>query len=280
MTQSALIAVTPGTRPRRLRRVTPKRSVDAVVIRRLLELHAVPNPSILDCGGNEGRMWKGLPYERTTLDRDSSFKPDVVGSWNDLPVLFPTQRFDVIVWDPPHMPNQGRTSMGGKWTKAFGLGGDELRGYKNIHHLFHPFLIAAREVLVPRTGVVLAKIADIVHADERQWSDLAFIRSARDEHGFIPCDRRLGSSLSPPPNHQRQFHEPSLTFWIVLHNGRVCRGPGIDRFMTCHLCRLPMKASRRDKKTCSPRCRKAFERRQKRAQDQETEGRLNGRRQS
>jgi hypothetical protein len=240
---------------------TTRRSVDALTIRRLLELHAVKNPSILDCGANDGRMWKGLAYKRTTLDRDASFKPDVVGDWNDLPSLsLPEPFYDVLTIDFPHMSDTGRSAMGGTWQRMYGLGGDDLKGRPNIHHLYPGFLEAAKAVLVPNTGVILAKIADQVHADQRHWSDLAFVEAARAA-GFVVCDRALGSSISPPNQAKDQYHMPSLTFWIVLHNGKLCRGPGAPRFLTCQICDLPMRGSRRDKKTCSDTHRRALARR-------------------
>src|SRR5436305_626016 len=91
------------------RRVGPYRP-DSVLLGRdrhplglFLRLHAAPSPRLLDCTSNAGVMWKGTPHRPLRMDIDPSFDLDVVGDFRRMP--FPDAAFDLVVFDPPHLPH-------------------------------------------------------------------------------------------------------------------------------------------------------------------------------
>lgn len=206
----------------------------------LLRLHAVPEPRILDCTANRGRMWKGLPFTPHRLDRDPALFEqgftDTVADFRALP--FGPAEFDVLVFDPPHIPDNAGAFSGvnaargydasQRWTDKFGTGAADLAG-PNVSHLFAPFLAQARRVLVPDTGIVLAKIADQVHQSAYQWQHVDLILAAR-EAGFTACDLVIRVAHSRggliDPRWQHVYHVRSIhTFWLALRNGPSCCNP-------------------------------------------------------
>ena len=211
--------------------MTKPRSVllgrDPAVLDILLPMHARPEPRILDVTYGEGVMWKGLAYKPVRMDIDTTKDVDEVGSFLDIP--FPDASFDVVVFDPPHLPNAGSTekSLSGNaapYRQAYGLGvTDTLRSGDHVGQLFAPFLLEARRVL-SADGIVLAKIADLVHNHLYQWQHVDYIQAVRCA-GLTPCDvmiksdpsaGRLQSGRWQNVHHLRRAH----TYWIVARKGR------------------------------------------------------------
>jgi hypothetical protein len=228
---------------------------DLHLVRALLGLHAVSNPRILDASYGRGGIWRGLPYKPTRLDARELADVDVVGNWNALASLFPPASFDVVVWDPPHVTDAGSGIVGADdWADRYGTLSPGLKG-ASIAPLFAPFLEAARAVLQPATGIVLAKIADQVHDERRQWTFVDLVLAARVA-GFTSCDYAVKPHSSPTdPKWKNAFHLRSPTFWLVLRNGPSCHGPGVGRLRICVVDGIAFKAKRRDAMTCSDRCR-------------------------
>jgi hypothetical protein len=135
-------------------------------------------------------------------------------------------------------------------------GAEDLDG-PNIIPLFRPFLCAARSVLRDEQSLVVAKIGDVVRSNRRQWQPLEFLLAAR-ELGYQPCEQEPLPVRGFPydPKNVHQFHLRSRTYWIVLHLGPSCVGPGIG---VAHVCAAPACGrpfrGRADALTCSPRCR-------------------------
>lgn len=186
----------------------------------LLSIHAVDQPRILDVTYNRGRIWGELPYKPTRLDRDPTLLAlgftDRVADFGALP--FEDATWDVVVFDPPHQTDGGKDALGGKWATDYGTDAADMRG-PNIEPIFAPFLLEARRVLAPG-GIVLAKIADQIHASAYQAQHIAFINAAR---GFglelidlaIKVSANRGSLVDPKWKrvcHLRQIH----TYWIAL----------------------------------------------------------------
>lgn len=204
---------------------------DKEALTTLLALHAVPNPRILDCTYNRGRIWRGLEIEVHRLDIDpglhSEGYTDTVADFRALP--FPDASWDVLVFDPPHITDAGDGIVGEKlWGERFGTRGDDLRA-ENVGHFFRPFLQQAQRVLVPKTGIVLAKIANMVHSGRYQDQARRFKNEA-EALGFTHCDEGLCITYSRggliDPRWEHIFHLRGVhSFWIVLRNGRACMSP-------------------------------------------------------
>jgi predicted methyltransferase len=131
--------------------------------------------------------------------------------------------FDVVVYDPPHVPNQGKDQR-----KDFGsrfglvLKSPATTGY-NFSHLYPPFLREAYRVLEPE-GVLFCKIADYVHGHRFQWAHVEILRAAV-EVGFCACDCivkvRKGPIVSPrwqTAHHARRHH----CYWLVFRKSDKC----------------------------------------------------------
>lgn len=217
---------TPQARPRSV-----LRGRDPEALGQLLRLH-MPSaaPRILDATHNTGKMWRGLDYRVTSMDIDPRFEPDVVGDFRAMPL--PDASFDVIVFDPPHLPVAAATAGSSKlWETKYGITADVGRGRDgaNVSAQFVPFLREARRVLVPH-GIVLCKIADLVHNARYQWQQVDFINAAR-EVGMTPCDMlikadpsagNLTSSKWKTVRHFRKAH----CYWIVVRNSSRCDASG------------------------------------------------------
>jgi hypothetical protein len=80
---------------------------DADLIEEMLSRYPRKPPKrILDATVNGGRFWRGSKRAVTGLDIEIQHKPTVVADNTQMP--FRSEVFDVIVYDPPHIPNQGK----------------------------------------------------------------------------------------------------------------------------------------------------------------------------
>jgi SAM-dependent methyltransferase len=195
---------------------------DAELLEKMLGFYPRRRPRrILDATVNSGRFWRGSKRKVVGLDIDPKFKPDVVGDNRDMP--FKDGSFDVIVYDPPHVPNQGKDNQK-DFNRRFGLviKSPASHGY-NFNHLYPPFVAEAHRVLKPE-GILFCKIADYVHGHRFQWAHIELVRAA-EEVGFTACDCivkvRKGPIVSPrwkKAHHSRRQH----CFWIVLRKSNKC----------------------------------------------------------
>ena len=199
---------------------------DKDVIPVLIRIHAVKEPRILDVTHNKGVMWKGTPFAPVTFDINPDVNPDHVGDFRDLS-RFAEGSFDVIAFDPPHLPAAAASAnSSGIEREQYGLTehGDYRQG-DNVSPAFEPFLRETRRVLGPK-GIVIAKIADLVHNHRYQWQHVDFINAARHV-GMTPCDvvikadpcaANLKSSKWESVKHFRRAH----CYWIVVRNSKRC----------------------------------------------------------
>src|SRR5207302_9259421 len=90
----------------------PRQSRDAPILDELLELHAIPQPTIIDCTYGRGAIWGRLPIRASVVKVDIQDLPglDLVADWRNLPQHFAPGSIDVLVWDPIHVADVGRTS--------------------------------------------------------------------------------------------------------------------------------------------------------------------------
>jgi SAM-dependent methyltransferase len=195
---------------------------DPELLELLLTFYPHKRPrKILDATVNCGRFWKGSKRDVIGLDIDPRYRPTVVGDNTDMP--FSDRSFDVVVYDPPHIPNQGKDKSK-DFNTRFGL---VLRSLKENHytftHTFPPFVREAFRVLKPE-GILLCKITDYIHHHRYQWAHIEFINAAR-EAGLTPCDCiikvRRGPIMDPKwktAHHSRRQH----CYWLVFRKSKKC----------------------------------------------------------
>jgi len=195
---------------------------DVELLERMLDFYPRSTPRrILDATVNARRFWKGSTRPVIGLDLDPRHRPDVMADNRCLP--FRDRCFDVVVYDPPHVPNQGK-DRSKDFTDRFGLGlkSPAASGY-NFAHLYPPFAAEAYRVLRPE-GVLLCKIADYVHGHRYQWAHIDLIAAATAV-GFCACDcivkARRAPIVSPrwkTAHHARRHH----CYWLVFRKSRKC----------------------------------------------------------
>jgi hypothetical protein len=195
---------------------------DAELLEKMLDFYPRKRPElILDATVNKARFWQGSTRPIIGMDIDSKHAPDVVADHARMP--FANQTFDVVVYDPPHVPNQGEDQQK-DFNTRFGLvlKSGVKSGY-NFSHLFPPFLREAYRVL-KREGILLCKIADYVHNHRYQWAHIELI-NAGVAAGFTACDCiikiRKGPIMDPKwkkAHHARRHH----CYWIVLRKSTKC----------------------------------------------------------
>ncbi|MBX6314423.1 MAG: hypothetical protein IRY99_16140 [Isosphaeraceae bacterium] len=195
---------------------------DSELIERMLAFYPRRPPQIiLDATVNAGRFWRGSQRKVIGLDIDGRHRPAIIGDHTRMP--FQDHCFDVVVYDPPHIPNQGRDRRK-DFNRRFGLmlKANARRGY-NFSHLYPPFVTEAYRVLRPE-GLLLCKVADYVHGHRFQWAHVEVLRAATAV-GFTACDCivkvRRGPIMSPRwkrAHHARRHH----CYWIVFRKSKKC----------------------------------------------------------
>lgn len=207
---------------------------DYQALNQLIELHSpADNPVIMDCCHNQGTIWQLCQYQPDVkMDISSIGGLDAMADFMTLP--FRSSTFDVIVFDPPHLPIAAASeNSSGLWESRYGITSSGAgREGDNVSGMFAPFLKEARRVLRP-DGVVLAKIADLVHNHAYQWQQVDFVNACLPA-GLTPCDMlikvdpaagNLTSSKWQVQNHLRKGH----CYWIVARNGKSeKKGQGRD----------------------------------------------------
>lgn len=195
---------------------------DAELIERMLTFYPRKRPRrILDATVNGGRFWRGSRRPVIGMDIAASHRPNVVGDNMRMP--FRSESLDVVVYDPPHIPNQGKDK-----TKDFNVRfGLRFRSSKEheytFTHTFPPFVEEAHRIL-REEGILLCKITDYIHHHRYNWAHVDFIQAARAV-GFRPCDCiikvRKGPIIDPKwktAHHTRRQH----CYWLVFRKSPKC----------------------------------------------------------
>jgi SAM-dependent methyltransferase len=195
---------------------------DAALLEQMLDFYPKKPPrDILDATVNRGRFWRGSRRRVTGMDINPQYNPDVLADNTAMPCK--DESFDVVVYDPPHIPNQG-SDASKDFQDRFGLVFKSLieNGY-NFTHTFEPFLSEAFRVL-RKNGVLFCKIADYVHGHRYQWAHVELVNAA-SRIGFTPCDCivkvRKGPIIDPrwkKAHHARRQH----CYWLVLRKSKKC----------------------------------------------------------
>ncbi len=199
---------------------------DAEALDILIGLHR-PSPRLIcDITHNNGVMWRGsdyrpdyrvdlLPFDEVNVRADNTALPFKAGA------------FDVIVYDPPHLPVAAASAGGSNmWRERYGITDSSHRAAgDNVSAEFGPVLNEAKRVLAA-DGVILCKIIDLVHNHRHQWQHIDLILAAQ-AIGLTACDMlikadpaagNLKSSKWKNQYHLRNAH----CFWIVLRAGKRC----------------------------------------------------------
>jgi SAM-dependent methyltransferase len=195
---------------------------DAELLEKMLTFYLNKPPrAILDATVNAARFWEGSPRRVIGLDIDPRHRPTVAGDHARLP--FKNTCLDVVVYDPPHIPNQGKDNRK-DFNTRFGLTlkASAQQGY-NFSHLYPAFVREAYRVL-KKQGVLLCKIADYVHGHRFQWAHVELINAAVAA-GFTACDCivkvRKGPITDPrwkKAHHARRYH----CYWLVFRKSTKC----------------------------------------------------------
>jgi DNA modification methylase len=155
------------------------------------------------------------------LDNNPRFRPTLLA--DNLAMPLSDETIDVIVYDPPHIPNQGKDRQK-DFNTRFGLTikSPKENGY-NFSHLFAPFVAEAYRVLAPE-GLLLAKITDYVHNHRLQWAHFDLVNAAT-QAGFLACDCIIKVRKAPivdprwqTAHHARRRH----SFWLVFRKSNRC----------------------------------------------------------
>lgn len=195
---------------------------DAELLEQLLCFYPRSEPHlILDATVNGARFWRGSKRPVVGLDIDPRHKPTLCG--DNMAMPFRDCVFDVVVYDPPHIPNQGRDRQK-DFNTRFGLGARSAKehGY-TFAHTYPAFIAEARRVLI-NEGVLLCKITDYVHNHRYQWAHVDLIRAGQDA-GLTACDCiikvRKGPIIDPKwktAHHSRRQH----SYWIIFRKSSRC----------------------------------------------------------
>ena len=195
---------------------------DSELIEKMLAFHPRRRPRrILDATINGARFWRNSKRKIIGLDIEPSHRPTIVADNAAMPLASATM--DVIVYDPPHVPNQGK-DRSKDFHVRFGLGARSPKehGY-TFAHTYPAFLKEAWRVL-GEEGLLLCKITDYVHNHRYQWAHVDLILAARNA-GFIACDCivkvRKGPIVDPKwkqAHHTRRQH----CYWLVFRKSDRC----------------------------------------------------------
>ena len=80
---------------------------DSELLENMLEFYPRKRPKlILDATVNGGRFWRGSKRPVLGLDIEILHRSDVVADNTKMPLR--DEALDVVVYDPPHIPNQGK----------------------------------------------------------------------------------------------------------------------------------------------------------------------------
>lgn len=195
---------------------------DAELLEQLLSFYPHKEPRlILDATVNGARFWRGSSRPVVGLDIDPKHRPMVCADNAAMP--FGASTFDVVVYDPPHIPNQGR-DRSKDFNTRFGLGARSAKeqGYTFVH-TYPAFMREAWRVLID-DGLLLCKIVDYVHNHRYQWAHIELILAGQAV-GFTACDCvikvRKGSIIDPKwkhAHHTRRQH----SYWIIFRKSHYC----------------------------------------------------------
>jgi len=120
---------------------------DSELLESMLAFYPRTRPKrILDATVNGGRFWRGSERPVFGLDIDILHHPDLVADNTATP--FRAEVFDVVVYDPPHIPNQGKDNEK-DFNVRFGLVlSSSKENQYTFTHTYPPFVREAYRILI------------------------------------------------------------------------------------------------------------------------------------
>ena len=148
---------------------------------------------ILDATVGGWRFWRNSSRPVLGMDMKLRNRPNVVGDDANMP--FRSAIFDVVIYDPPHVPNQGKDDLK-DFTSRFDSVFDQQREWVQLLIYLSAVSREAHEILRPE-GILLCKVTDYVHDHRYQWAHVDLIKSTKS-FGSIACDclSKSGKDLS------------------------------------------------------------------------------------
>jgi len=195
---------------------------DSELLERMLDFYPRKRPRrILDATVNGGRFWRESKRPVIGIDIEPRHKPAIIADNTAMP--FKSGTFEVVVYDPPHIPNQGKDNEK-DFNTRFGLVLKSLKECDyNFSHTYPPFLNEAYRVL-KSDGILFCKVTDYIHHHRYQWAHVDLILAARTV-GFRACDCiikiRKGPIVDPKwktAHHSRRHH----CYWLVFRKSKKC----------------------------------------------------------
>jgi hypothetical protein len=208
-----------------------------------LDLHPADQPPI-DMTWGRGGMWKGIGrYQSLRCDGNAELPNlDVVARWRDLPMLLGRQRHELLVADPIHIDDVGRNST---W-RRYVLSDDGPAADGTVKELLEQVLTVALELLDPRRGTLLLKIAESNHNDRPQRHGYE-VNKLADKLKLHVCGQWTEPSRSmADPKRQTIRHFPSGLHLFILHPFASCpyRGLRLVGRTHCAWCQNPIVVQR------------------------------------
>jgi len=193
---------------------------DSELLETMLDFYPRRRPRlILDATVNSGRFWNGSTRPVVGIDVNLKVGPQIVADNHRMP--FREETFDIVVYDPPHVPNQGKDKSK-DFNTRFGLVLKSLVG--NLTHLYLPFVREAHRVLEPG-GILFCKIADYIHDHRYQWAHIELMKAATSV-GFCACDCIVKVRKAPiiDPKWKRAYHaRRHHCYWLIFRKSTSCQ---------------------------------------------------------
>ena len=195
---------------------------DSELLELMLNFYPSAAPErVLDATVNSGRFWYNSNRPVVGLDIETRFRPEILGTSICLPFI--SDVFDVVVYDPPHIPNHGKDKQK-DFTSRFGLGQkSSAETNYNFSHTYKPFVEEAYRVL-KYDGILFCKITDYIHNHRFQWAHIDLINAAT-EAGYCACDFIIKARKGPiidirwkVAHHARKRH----CYWLVFRKSSRC----------------------------------------------------------
>jgi hypothetical protein len=185
-----------------------------------LDLHPTQQRPV-DITYGRGGMWKGIHgYAPIRCDGNPDLPIlDHVVLWQDLPALFEPSTRELLVGDPIHVDDKGANSV---WQRYDGPADG------SVVELLGQVLTVARELLHPRRGTLLLKIAEQNHQDRPQRHAYE-VNKLADELGLFVCGQwTMPSRSMTDTRRQTVRHYPSGLHLFVLHPHNRCPHRGLE----------------------------------------------------